>query len=345
MSPEQATGDRLDGRSDVYSLGCVLYEMLAGEPPYTGPTAQAIIAKRFSEPIPHVRTLRDTVSEPVVQALQKALAKAPVDRFATAAQLASALAGVSVPGVTARPPLFTDIMTVLGELQGYPHSGVEKAAEALDASLDPWPWARTVFGMYAASRGRPNDVQRAVVSLQGLKAGSQECATRLSRALGHFAAAKLADNALKAEALFRAADVAIGSSGCFSFDRLFLHDVVRYQALRASFAAGGLDPASRWLRGMDPFSEWPMAVPLEFWRGRIAEARSDRAAARLHYERFVRWWADCDPELRPLWEEGPVALARGHGQIPATALRPDRWPRTSRAATAFRLNSKGPQFT
>ena len=254
MSPEQATGDRLDGRSDVYSLGCVLYEMLAGEPPYTGPTAQAIIAKRFSEPIPHVRTLRDTVSEPVVQALQKALAKAPVDRFATAAQLASALAGVSVPGVTARPPLFTDIMTVLGELQGYPHSGVEKAAEALDASLDPWPWARTVFGMYAASRGRPNDVQRAVVSLQGLKAGSQkECATRLSRALGHFAAAKLADNALKAEALFRAADVAIGSSGCFSFDRLFLHDVVRYQALRASFAAGGLDPASRWLRGDGPF--------------------------------------------------------------------------------------------
>src|SRR5947208_3304926 len=95
MSPEQATGDQLDGRSDIYSLGCVLYEMLAGEPPYTGPTAQAIIAKRFSEPIPHVRTLRDTVSEPVAQALHKALAKAPVDRFATAADMAAALAGVS----------------------------------------------------------------------------------------------------------------------------------------------------------------------------------------------------------------------------------------------------------
>src|SRR5437870_2937608 len=95
MSPEQATADQLDGRSDIYSLGCVLYEMLAGEPPYTGPTAQAVIAKRFSEPIPHVRTLRETVSEPLAQALQKALAKAPVDRFATAAEMASALAGVS----------------------------------------------------------------------------------------------------------------------------------------------------------------------------------------------------------------------------------------------------------
>ena len=57
MSPEQASGEpRLDGRTDQYSLGCVLYEMLAGEPPYTGPTAQAIIAKRLSEPVPHLST-------------------------------------------------------------------------------------------------------------------------------------------------------------------------------------------------------------------------------------------------------------------------------------------------
>src|SRR5438445_696230 len=102
MSPEQAAGDaQVDGRSDVYSLGCVLYEMLAGEPPYTGATAQAIIAKRFSEPVPHIRTLRD-VPEPVERAITRALARVPADRFATAADFAAAL--VSAP---AMPPART----------------------------------------------------------------------------------------------------------------------------------------------------------------------------------------------------------------------------------------------
>src|SRR5438876_6741 len=60
MSPEQASGSsHLDGRSDQYSLACVLYEMLAGELPYTGPTAQAIIAKQLTEPLPHLRTVRE----------------------------------------------------------------------------------------------------------------------------------------------------------------------------------------------------------------------------------------------------------------------------------------------
>src|SRR5207247_6725745 len=95
MSPEQASAEpRLDGRTDQYSLACVLYEMLAGEPPYTGPTAQAIIAKRLSEPIPHLRTVRD-VPEAVERAVTKALAKAPADRYATADQFVAALA----PGV------------------------------------------------------------------------------------------------------------------------------------------------------------------------------------------------------------------------------------------------------
>jgi serine/threonine-protein kinase len=92
MSPEQGSGlEQVDGRSDVYSLGCVLYEMLAGEPPYTGPTAQAIIAKRLSDPVPRVRRVRPPVPDAVDQCLLKALAPVPADRFATAERFAQAL--------------------------------------------------------------------------------------------------------------------------------------------------------------------------------------------------------------------------------------------------------------
>ena len=91
MSPEQAGGGSVDARTDVYALGCVLYEVLAGEPPFTGPTPQAIIAKRILEPVPHVRTLRVSVPEALEQVLTKALACAPADRFQSAGEFARAL--------------------------------------------------------------------------------------------------------------------------------------------------------------------------------------------------------------------------------------------------------------
>jgi serine/threonine-protein kinase len=95
MSPEQASGDsEVDGRSDLYSLACVLYEMLAGEPPFTGPTAQAVIAKRFVSPIPKLRVTRD-VPEAVDDAVTRALSRTPVDRFPTAADFAEALRQIS----------------------------------------------------------------------------------------------------------------------------------------------------------------------------------------------------------------------------------------------------------
>jgi serine/threonine-protein kinase len=93
MSPEQATGDKtLDARTDIYSLGAVLYEMLAGEPPFTGPTAQAIIAKRFRGEVPRVRQARPSVPEAVELALVKALAPVPADRFSSSAEFARGLA-------------------------------------------------------------------------------------------------------------------------------------------------------------------------------------------------------------------------------------------------------------
>ena len=92
MSPEQSMAEpRLDGRSDQYSLACVLYELLAGEPPYTGPTAQAIIAKRLGDPIPSIRRLRTEVPESVDAAIRRALARAPADRFPSIAVFGTAL--------------------------------------------------------------------------------------------------------------------------------------------------------------------------------------------------------------------------------------------------------------
>ncbi len=95
MSPEQSAAEPLDARSDLYSLASVLYEMLAGEPPYSGSTAQAVVAKRLVEPVPRVTTLRESVSPVVEEALLRALAKTPADRFTTAEEFVRGFEGDS----------------------------------------------------------------------------------------------------------------------------------------------------------------------------------------------------------------------------------------------------------
>ncbi len=95
MSPEQATGGlRLDGRSDIYSLGCVLFEMLVGEPPFLGPDPSSLVAAHLHDPVRSLRPKRPSIPPALETIVKTSLAKVPGDRFATAARMAEALTGV-----------------------------------------------------------------------------------------------------------------------------------------------------------------------------------------------------------------------------------------------------------
>jgi len=111
MSPEQATAEaHIDGRADTYALGCVLYEMLAGHPPFLGTTAQEVLARHTLDPVPPLRTIRRAVPPAVEHAVFKALAKSPADRFPSAAAFSEALTQTGAPPSltrqAARPAVF-----------------------------------------------------------------------------------------------------------------------------------------------------------------------------------------------------------------------------------------------
>jgi serine/threonine-protein kinase len=151
MSPEQAMGEReITAKSDVYALGCVLYEMLAGEPPFTGPTAQAIVARVMTESPRSLTIQRHTIPAHVGAAVHKALEKLPADRFASAAQFAEALANpafAAAPGTAAR--------------EAAPAQAPPRRAKLADTAMRVAPWvvaaAGLGFGGWAWRNGRTTD--------------------------------------------------------------------------------------------------------------------------------------------------------------------------------------------
>jgi eukaryotic-like serine/threonine-protein kinase len=149
MSPEQATGDReIDGRSDIYSLAAVTYEMLTGEPPHTGPTSQSVIAKLLTDDIRPLTMLRRSVPAHMDDAVRRGLEKLPADRFATARELADALQG-KVP-VTPAPS----------------RGGSRRAARALALAGSAAAGAIVGVTLWSSWQDRPNGQHVARLSIQ-----------------------------------------------------------------------------------------------------------------------------------------------------------------------------------
>jgi eukaryotic-like serine/threonine-protein kinase len=143
MSPEQAMGDReLDGRSDIYSLGVVLYEMLAGDPPYTGSTAQAVVAKVITEKAPPLKAIRDTVPVHIAWAAHKALAKLPADRFPTAIDFAEAVANRNVMETTAGRLEIQAGAPTQGWLRGTRLAAAAGGVAFVATAVAAWAWFR-----------------------------------------------------------------------------------------------------------------------------------------------------------------------------------------------------------
>jgi TolB-like protein len=114
MSPEQVMGDRVDGRADIYSLGCVLYQMLEGRPPFEGPTRFAVATQHSVAPVPPLKHSRAAISPALEQAVYKSLAKAPEDRFASAEEFRAAITGAApVPAPPLRWPFSRQATAVL----------------------------------------------------------------------------------------------------------------------------------------------------------------------------------------------------------------------------------------
>ena len=113
MSPEQAMGETIDARTDQYSLATMLYEMLAGEPPFTGPTAQAVVARRMAEKARALRPVRSVVSEDLEAAVLKGLERVPADRFADVAAFATAIRAPSTWPVRRRSAKRNGVLTGL----------------------------------------------------------------------------------------------------------------------------------------------------------------------------------------------------------------------------------------
>ena len=177
MSPEQAMGEReITARSDVYALGCITYEMLVGEPPFTGPSAQAVVARVITEAPRGLVTQRHTIPAHVEAAVLTALEKLPADRFATAAEFAAALDG-STPARSGSTTSAGRAAAPERTARATRSTGLLVAGLALSVALAAWGWLRP----HGAA---PLQVRRYAVGLPGAESISLNGAQLLALAPG-----------------------------------------------------------------------------------------------------------------------------------------------------------------
>ena len=237
MAPEQAMGERdITAKADIYALGCVLYEMLAGEPPFTGPTAQAIVARVMTERPRPLSSQRHTVPEHIEAAIMTALEKLPADRFATAAQFAAALE--------------------IGE-PAYPRTGGRRLQYARTPSRRYLPWLVAALAAAAALAGwlRPRTGPSAEPSRLAI----------LSPGLGGSGAPMLHRQLAFTPDGRQLVFVAIGTDGYSKLWRQPL-DAAEPLAIAGSFnsiASPVVSPDGRWLVGTNAQTGQVVRLPLE----------------------------------------------------------------------------------
>jgi serine/threonine-protein kinase len=322
MSPEQASAtQQLDGRTDVYALGCMLYEMLAGDPPFTGPTSAAVIARQLVDPVPSLRTVRPTVSAELERVIAKALAKVPADRFETAgAFIEAAGAAAQIPvvptrerralggggsGQRSRRVLWAAGSSALVALVAAavwlswprgpaldPHLIAVAPFEVVGSTLDHWREdGATLLAARLDGAGLLRTVPRAAVNERWSEGGDRAAALRLAGNVGAGlvivtrVVGTAGDSVRLSAALFDAGTGDGLEAPEVTGAREPIGDLVDSLATRvlAAYARGRMPPSIRWT---SLGSSNPRAIK-EFLTGELNYRGLKPDSARLHYERAI----------------------------------------------------------
>lgn len=308
MSPEQASAGQVDARTDQYSLATILYEMLAGEPPFSGPTAQAIMARRFAEPARPLHTVRSTVPEPVERAVLKALERVPADRFPDLSAFAAALQGTASSGMPRR-------FRRLGSHRAFVAAGL-LAVAAMGS------WLVASRGRVVGARGKDPEV--AALYQRGLRGYDRRTPSGIVEAITAFNAAIRRDSA------YTPARTGLAKSYIRAYERYFAipglpRDSLLQRAVAAVEAAIAAAPSSAdaWLTqavvsaAVDPTDLGPslrsirQAMKLDSTSAPAWHFLARFLAETGNFEGAMEAWRRC-VRLSPSYTQGIAFLGLAH---------------------------------